>query len=174
MEVTRTKLGIFVIKKDVYYDERGFFSEIYNEDKCSFLQKNFKFKQDNFSISTYGVLRGLHYQKGSKAQGKLIQILKGEVFDVAVNINKKSKNFGKHEYFYLTKDTQIYIPPDFAHGFQSLSNETILLYKCTETYSKEHENTIAWNDSEINIQWPIKKPVISEKDLKTAVKISSL
>jgi len=174
MEITKTKLGIIIIKKDICYDERGFFSEIYNKDKNFFNLNNFEFKQDNFSVSKYGVVRGLHYQKKSKDQGKLIQIIKGEAFDVAVNINKNSENFGKHECFHLTKNTQIYIPSDFAHGFQSLSDETILLYKCTETYSKEHESTITWNDPEININWPIKKPIISEKDSNAGIKLSSL
>lgn len=171
MEITRTKLGIFIIKTDVFHDERGFFSEIYNENKYSKIQKNLLFKQDNFSISKYGVLRGLHYQKSPKAQSKLIQIINGEIFDVVVDIDKNSKTFGQHESFYLTKNTQIFIPSNFAHGFQSLSNESIMLYKCTETYSKEHETTIAWNDPEININWPIKKPIISEKDLQTAVRL---
>lgn len=174
MEIIKTKLGIFLIKKNIHHDERGFFSEIYNQDESFFNINKLEFKQDNFSFSKYGVLRGLHFQKKSKAQGKLIQVLKGEAFDVVVNIDKDSKNFKKHEFFYLTKNTQIYIPPNFAHGFLSLSDETILLYKCTETYSKEHENTIAWNNPEININWPIKKPIISEKDLKNGINLSSL
>lgn len=174
MEITRTKLGIYIIKTDLFFDERGVFSEIYNQDKYFGTEINHFFVQDNLSISKYGVVRGLHFQKSPKAQGKLIQVVKGEIFDVAVNIDKKSCDFGKHETFFLTRGTQVFIPDNFAHGFQSLQDDSIITYKCTNTYSKQHESTIMWNDPEINIKWPIKNAIISEKDSQTAISLSKI
>lgn len=165
MEITRSDLGVLIIKTDCFFDERGLFSEIYNKNRYEELGFKDKFLQDSFSISKYGVTRGLHFQKTPKAQGKLIQVIKGEIFDVAVNIDKKSCDFGKHETFFLTRGTQVFIPDNFAHGFQSLQDDSIITYKCTNTYSKQHESTIFWNDSYLDIKWPIKNAIVSEKDL---------
>lgn len=169
MEITRSDLGIFIIKTERFFDERGLFSEIYNKKRYEKLGFKHKFLQDSFSASEYGVTRGLHFQKTPKAQGKLIQVVKGEIFDVAVNIDKNSCNFGKHETFLLTRGMQIFIPDNFAHGFQSLQDDSIIIYKCTDSYSKQHEKTILWNDSNLNIKWPIKNAIVSEKDLQTGI-----
>lgn len=174
MEITRTGLGILVIKTDCFFDERGFFAEIFNDKRYKELGFNHKFLQDSISVSKYGVTRGLHFQKKPKAQGKLIQVLKGEIFDVAVNINKNSQNFGKHEAFFLTRGMQIFIPDDFAHGFQSLQDDSTIIYKSTNVHSKEHECTVMWNDPLLNIKWPISNPIISQKDLHTGIKLSKL
>lgn len=174
MEITKSDLGIIVIKTDRFFDERGLFSEIYNEKRYEQFGFKYKFLQDSFSVSKHGVTRGLHFQKSPKAQGKLIQIVKGEIFDVAVNINKNSINFGKHETFLLSAGMQIFIPDFFAHGFQSLQDDSIIVYKATDTYSKEHEQTIMWNDPELNIKWPIKNAIVSEKDLKTGISLSNI
>jgi len=164
MEVTKTKLGLYLIKKDRHYDERGFFNEIFQEESYRKAGIECSFVQDNISYSRYSVTRGLHYQKGEKAQGKLIQVVKGEIFDVAVNIDKDSKDYGKSESFYLKTDMQVFIPANFAHGFQCLSKDAYLLYKCSNAYSKWHEGTIIWNDPKLNINWPIKNAIISDKD----------
>ena len=164
MEVTKTKLGLYLIKIDRRYDERGFFNQIFQEESYRKAGLDSLFVQDNLSYSRYSVTRGLHYQKGEKAQSKLIQVINGEVFDVAVNIDKDSKDYGKSESFYLKTDMQILIPANFAHGFQCLSEDTHLLYKCSNVYSKDHERTIIWNDPKLNINWPIKNVIISDKD----------
>lgn len=169
MEITRSDLGVLIIKTDCFFDERGLFSEIYNKNRYEELGFKDKFLQDSFSVSKYGVTRGLHFQKTPKAQGKLIQVVKGEIFDVAVNIDKNSCNFGKHETFFLTRGMQIFIPDNFAHGFQSLQNESIIVYKCTNIHSKDHECTIMWDDPQLNIKWPIKNAVVSKKDLQTGI-----
>lgn len=165
MEITRSDLGVLIIKTDCFFDERGLFSEIYNKNRYEELGFKDKFLQDSFSVSKYGVTRGLHFQKIPKAQSKLIQVIKGEIFDVIVNIDKKSCNFGKHETFLLTRGMQIFIPDNFAHGFQSLQDESMIVYKFTNVYSKQHESTILWNDSYLDIKWPIKNAIVSQKDL---------
>lgn len=164
MEVTKTKLGLYLIKIDRHYDERGFLNQIFQEESYRKPGLDWAFVQDNLSYSKYSVTRGLHYQKGEKAQSKLIQVINGEVFDVAVNIDKDSKDYGKSESFYLKTDMQILIPANFAHGFQCLSEDTHFLYKCSNAYSKDHERTIIWNDPKLNINWPIKNVIISDKD----------
>ena len=122
-----------------------------------------KFYQDNISYSKKSVLRGLHFQKHPFEQGKLVQVLIGKIYDVAVDINKNSKNFGKWKGTELDINKQLYIPPGFAHGFQALE-DSIILYKCTNYYNKDSEYTIIYDDKDLNIKWPIENVIISEKD----------
>ncbi len=156
---------ILVIPK-VFEDERGFFMETY---KYSEFRKNgidVEFVQDNHSKSTYGVLRGLHYQKNPKAQGKLVRCIKGKILDVAVDIRKGSPTFGKWVSAILSEENKhmLYVPVGFAHGFAVLSEEAEVLYKTTDEYSPEHDRGILWNDPEIGIDWQVENPIISEKD----------
>ncbi len=158
---------ILVIPR-VFSDERGFFKELYKErDFFSFGIKE-RFKQDNLSFSKHGVLRGLHYQKDPKAQGKLVSCLKGAIFDVAVDIRRGSPTYGKWVGLELSAKNHymLYIPPGFAHGFVVLSNEALVLYKCTEEYAPKAEAGIIWNDPTLSIKWPIDNPLLSPKDKK--------
>ena len=149
-----------------YDDERGYFLESYKESEFVKNGINVKFLQDNFSHSIKDVLRGLHYQKGPKAQAKLVTALKGEIFDVAVDIRKNSPTYGKWVGEILSEKNHklLYIPEGFAHGFCVLSNEADVLYKVNQEYSPENERGIIWNDSEINIEWPTNKPILHKKD----------
>ena len=164
-----TKLDIpdvIFIEPKVFGDERGFFVETY---KYSDFQKNgigINFIQDNHSSSCKGVLRGLHYQKNPKAQGKLVRCIKGEIFDVGVDIRKGSPYFGKWAGKILSEENKamLYIPPGFAHGFLVLSDTAEVLYKTTDEYSPEHDRGVIWNDPDINIKWDIKEPSLSKKD----------
>lgn len=158
-DTTLPEVKVYV--PDVFKDERGFFLESFN-------QKNFDttFVQDNHSLSSRGVLRGLHYQV-IKPQGKLVRVIRGAIFDVAVDIRKSSPNFGKWTGKLLTSDNfkQLWIPPGFAHGFVVLSDKAEVLYKTTEFWHKEHERCIKWNDPALNIDWYIMDyPNISKKD----------
>lgn len=168
MDIIKTKFkDILIIKPNIFKDERGFFLESFNEKWLSgYLGENIKFVQDNLSFSERGVLRGLHYQY-KKPQGKLLRLISGEIFDVCVDLRKESKNFGK--YFSLklsSKDyCSLWIPPGFAHGFYVLSNSAELMYKTTEFWYPEYEQTIIWNDKFLNINWPdFDSPILSEKD----------
>jgi len=156
---------ILIIPK-VFEDERGFFLESYKQSE--FITNGIieNFVQDNHSKSTRGVLRGLHYQKHPKAQGKLIRCTNGEVFDVAVDIRKNSPTFGKWEGELLSAENKkmLYIPAGFAHGFLVLSDVAEIIYKSTDEYSPKNDRGIFWNDPEINIKWKIDNPVVSEKD----------
>ena len=166
MEVSETDLnGVLIIKPQVFGDKRGFFKEIYHSEKYLEAGINLNFIQDNYSRSTKGVLRGMHYQK-TKPQGKLIQCLRGEIFDVIVDINKESKTFGRYISTNLTEDNhvQVYIPPGYAHGFCVLSDTAEISYKCTEFYYPEDEAGLAWDDPDVAISWPFKNPILSEKD----------
>lgn len=149
-----------------FSDERGFFLENFKESTFFENGLETKFIQDNFSHSVKGVLRGLHYQKNPKAQAKLVSVLRGEIFDVAVDIRKNSPTYGKWVGEILSGKNHklLYIPEGFAHGFCVLSDEADVLYKVNQEYSPEHENGIIWNDPEINISWPISKPLLHEKD----------
>lgn len=163
----KTKLdGVFLIERKQFIDERGSFSEIFK--KSDFILNNIKydFLQDNISISNKNVLRGLHFQKSPYMQGKFVNILKGKVYDVIVDIRKNSNTFMKWEGFYLSDKNNLglFIPPGFAHGFVCLSNNTIFHYKCTEEYNKDLDIGIRWNDKDINIKWPVQNPILSEKD----------
>ncbi len=168
MEIIETTISdVLIIKPDVYQDSRGFFLESFN--KLRFSERNLEtdFVQDNISKSVKGTLRGLHYQVGDKAQGKLCQVIAGKVLDIAVDIRFGSPTFGMHVAFELSGEnhSQLWIPPGFAHGFSVLSDTAIFLYKCTDFYDKENERTIIFNDPQLNIDWRVNNPIISEKDL---------
>ncbi len=157
---------IILIEPKVLTDERGFFMETYKYSDFVKMGIMEKFVQDNQSMSVKSVLRGLHYQKNPKAQGKLVRCLRGRIFDVAVDIRKGSPSYTQWVGIELSEENQsiLYIPTGFAHGFLVLSQMAEVVYKCTEEYSPEHDCGIIWNDPEININWPINDPIISEKD----------
>jgi dTDP-4-dehydrorhamnose 3,5-epimerase len=159
--------GILMIETKVFQDERGFFLESYQKSKFSEAGIPFDFVQDNHSKSCQGVLRGLHYQI-KQSQGKLVRVIVGEIFDVAVDIRRSSPTFGKWFGTYLSAENKqmLWVPVGFAHGFYVISPEAELLYKATDYYAPEWERTIVWNDPAINIQWPIKGglPILSPRD----------
>lgn len=172
MKVTPTPLeGVLVLEPKIWRDDRGFFLESYNQRAMADAGIPATFVQDNHSRSARHVLRGLHYQI-SHPQGKLVRVVAGEVFDVAVDIRKHSPTFGK--WFGLTLDgallKMLWVPPGFAHGYRVLSESADFLYKTTDFYYPEHERTIVWNDSTIGITWPgdLAQAVISEKDRRGA------
>lgn len=157
---------LFVIQPKVFQDDRGHFFESYT--KTSFLDNNIDvdFVQDNQSLSQKGVLRGLHFQHPPFTQGKLVRVIKGAVLDVAVDIRKNSKTFGKHFSIELNESnkTMLWIPEGFAHGFSTLEDNTIFFYKCTNMYNKNSEGCLLWNDPYLSIDWKIESPILSEKD----------
>ncbi|EHI56370.1 dTDP-4-dehydrorhamnose 3,5-epimerase [Johnsonella ignava ATCC 51276] len=162
--------GLYIIEPKVFYDSRGYFMESYNKNDFYAEGLKMDFVQDNQSMSSKGVLRGLHFQK-EHPQGKLVRVLRGEVFDVAVDIRKGSKTFGKWYGVILSAENkkQFYISEGFAHGFLVLSDEVEFAYKCTDFYRPDDEGGIIWNDSDIGIDWPINKDIeliISDKDKK--------
>ncbi len=159
---------VVLIKPDVFSDKRGFFLEIYKYSSFSDFGIKGYFLQDNISYSIKNVLRGLHYQKNPKAQGKLVKCLYGSIFDVAVDIRKGSPTYGKWVGVELSSENNymLYIPQGFAHGFVVLSDNAKIMYKCTEEYSPENDRGIIWNDPDISIQWPVKKPILSERDMR--------
>jgi len=161
---------VILVEPKVFPDDRGFFLELFKESVFS-TEIDTGFVQDNFSHSVKGVLRGLHYQKNPKAQSKLVTVLRGEIFDVAVDIRKNSPTHGKWVGEILSKNNHklLYIPEGFAHGFCVLSEEADIFYKVNREYSPENEKGILWNDPEINISWPIDKPLLQEKDSKFPV-----
>ena len=174
MKATPTKIpDVWVIEPRVFGDERGFFFESYNEKAFNEATGNtLPFVQDNHSKSVKGVLRGLHYQLPPKAQGKLVRVVQGEVFDVAVDIRKDSPTFGQWVGEVLSADNkkQLWIPPGFAHGFLTLSDTAEFLYKTTDYWSPEHERAIIWNDATLNIEWPLNgmQPTLAAKDAAAA------
>jgi len=157
---------IILIEPKVFTDNRGFFLESFKESDFLANGISKKFVQDNFSHSAYGVIRGLHYQNPPKAQAKLITVIRGEIFDVAVDIRKNSPTYGKWvgEILSEINHRSLYVPEGFAHGFCVLSKESDVLYKVSNEYSREDEDGVIWNDPAINIAWPIKNPIISSKD----------
>ena len=159
---------VIIVEPQLFPDNRGFFFESFKESEFISNGIDKRFVQDNFSHSTHGVLRGLHYQKNPKSQAKLVTVLKGKIFDVAVDIRKNSSTFGKWVGEILSDENHklIYIPEGFAHGFCVLSDYADVIYKASNEYSPENEKGIIWNDSKINISWPIKNPIISNKDNK--------
>ncbi|MCS7201472.1 MAG: dTDP-4-dehydrorhamnose 3,5-epimerase [Dictyoglomus sp.] len=162
--------GLIIIEPTVYRDERGFFMETYNLKEFKELGLNVDFVQDNHSRSKKGVLRGLHFQR-KYPQGKLIRVIRGRIFDVAVDIRKESATFGKWYGIELSEENKLmfYIPEGFAHGFLVLSEEAEVLYKTTEYYHPEDEGGIIWNDPDIGINWPLEEIdeiILSEKDKK--------
>ena len=168
MNVVKTKLhDCVVIEPKVFGDERGFFLETFQTDRYAELAGiTLPFVQDNHSRSSKAVLRGLHYQK-TKPQGKLVRVVRGEVYDVAVDIRQGSPTFGQWEGVILSEEnkTQFWIPPGFAHGFLVLSDTADFEYKCTDYYDPSDEGSIIWDDPDLNISWPIKYPQLSDKDL---------
>ena len=160
-----TMPDVLIIEPDVYRDERGWFLETYHFEKYRDKGISLSFVQDNCSSSICGTLRGLHAQI-SRPQGKLVRVIRGEIFDVAVDIRRGSPTFASWESAILTGDNfkQIYIPPGFAHGFFVISDMAEVEYKCTDVYTPGDELTIAWNDSQIGIQWPHDSPILSPKD----------
>lgn len=166
MKVERTKLaGIVVLEPDVYEDDRGYFLETWSEKRYAEAGVPERLVQDNLSMSRKGVLRGLHLQH-PHGQGKLVQVLAGEVFDVAVDVRVGSPTYGQWLGTILssTNKRQVYIPPGFAHGFCVLSDEALFAYKCTEFYRRESELGIIYCDPDIGIDWPVAQPVLSGKD----------
>lgn len=167
MKTIETDLpGVLIIEPQVFGDERGFFMETYRKPRYEEIGINEDFVQDNLSYSQKGVLRGLHLQN-PKSQGKLVSVLQGEVFDVAVDVRAGSPHFGRWVGVRLSSDNkrQLYVPPGFAHGFCVTSDVAMFVYKCTEIYSPENEISIQWNDLDIGIKWPIDQPSLSAKDL---------
>ena len=158
--------GPLLIKPDVFGDARGYFKETYK--RSIFLQEGIdqNFVQDNFSHSIRGVLRGLHYQLGDHAQGKLVSVAQGKVWDVAVDIRKSSPTFGQWIGVELTSENHhmFWIPPGFAHGFVVVSETAIFQYKCTNEYHKTSEGGVIWNDPQIGISWPLTDVLVSDKD----------
>lgn len=162
--------GVYIIEPTVFGDERGYFMETYQEREFKEAGINATFVQDNQSKSKRGVLRGLHFQR-TKPQGKLVRVIRGEVFDVAVDLRRDSATYGKWEGVTLSEDNkkQFYIPEGFAHGFIVLSDEAEFTYKCTDFYDANDEGGILWNDPEIGVEWPLEgvdEITLSEKDEK--------
>jgi dTDP-4-dehydrorhamnose 3,5-epimerase len=159
--------GLLVIEPKVHGDARGFFLETWNRQRYREAGLDADFVQDNVSFSRRGILRGLHFQNPTP-QGKLLQVLQGEVFDVAVDIRRSSPTFGKWHGLLLSGENkrQFYVPAGFAHGFLVLSETALFHYKCTEFYSPKAELAIRWDDPDIGVEWPLKQPLISERDAK--------
>ncbi|HQW21375.1 MAG TPA: dTDP-4-dehydrorhamnose 3,5-epimerase [Rhodocyclaceae bacterium] len=171
MNIIPTKIpDLLIVEPKVIGDERGFFYESFNQKAfCEAIGQNVEFVQDNHSKSAKNVLRGLHYQLAPKAQGKLVRVVQGEVFDVAVDLRKSSKTFGQWAGLILSAENkkQLWIPPGFAHGFLTLTDTAEFLYKTTDYYSPEYERCIVWNDPKIGIKWPSTAEfVLSAKDQK--------
>ena len=168
MEIIKTHLeGLLVIKPKILEDDRGYFFESWSKESFFKVGLNLDFVQDNQSLSGKGVLRGLHFQNPPFAQGKLVRVIKGSVLDVAVDIRKNSPTYGQHFSVELSEEnkTIFWIPPGFAHGFITLKDDTIFTYKCTGVYNKESEGALLWNDKDLGIDWGIKNPLVSDKDL---------
>ena len=171
MEFKKTSIdGVYVIEPRVFNDARGYFFETWKKSEFEANIGPVEFVQDNESKSSFGVLRGLHYQKGEFSQAKLVRVIKGKVLDVAVDIRKSSPTFGQYEMVELSGENkrQFFIPRGFAHGFLVLSDEAIFTYKVDNIYAPQAEAGIRWNDPDVGIQWPIdlEKVMTSEKDLK--------
>ena len=169
MEIIKTDIeDLLIIKPNVFNDDRGYFFESYSRRNFNLNGIALEFVQDNISKSKNGTIRGLHYQIGESAQGKLCYVLFGKVLDVAVDIRFGSPTFGKYFSCELSEEnhTQLWLPPGFAHGFSVLSDEAIFAYKCTALYSKENERSIIYNDPDLKIDWKVDNPTLSEKDLK--------
>lgn len=168
MKLIRTDIpDVVIIEPRVFEDARGFFLESYNKLRFQEAGLDVEFVQDNHSCSVKGTLRGLHYQI-QHPQGKLARVIRGRVYDVAVDLRRRSPTFGRWVATELseTNRRQMYVPPGFAHGFCVLSDVAEFLYKCTDYYFPEFERTLAWNDAELGIQWPVSAPLLSAKDQK--------
>lgn len=169
MQIIPTKISdLLIVEPKVFGDERGFFYESFNHKAfCEAIGQHVEFVQDNHSKSAQNVLRGLHYQVPPKAQGKLVRVVQGEVFDVAVDLRKSSKTFGQWAGILLSAENkkQLWIPPGFAHGFLTLTDTAEFLYKTTDYYSPDHERSLLWSDPALSIDWPIEgEPKLASKD----------
>jgi dTDP-4-dehydrorhamnose 3,5-epimerase len=167
MKIQKTEIdGLLIIAPDVFADQRGFFLESFHEKKYADLLPGLHFVQDNVSSSLYGTVRGLHYQVGPYAQGKLVQVMLGTVLDVAVDIRFGSPTFGRHIAIELSGENhlQFWIPPGFAHGFSVLSPSALFHYKCTAVYDKPSERALCYDDPDLGINWKVEHPIVSEKD----------
>ena len=167
MQIEKTEIeGLLIIRPKVFEDDRGHFFESFN--KNIFLKNGLalEFVQNNQSLSNKNVLRGLHFQSPPFAQGKLIRVIKGSVLDIAVDIRKSSPTYGKHLVINLSEQNKMmfYIPEGFAHGFLTLEDNTIFSYKCTNFFNKESEGSLLWDDLDLNINWGITDPILSDKD----------
>ncbi len=159
--------GLVLFTPQIFKDERGLFFESFNQKVFNqSIGENVTFVQDNMSVSKKNVVRGLHFQNPPFAQGKLVRVVKGSVIDVAVDIRKKSPTYGQHIAVKLTGENHkmLWIPEGFAHGFVALEDDTIFSYKCTNYYHPQSEDAILWNDKQLNIDWNVKTPILSEKD----------
>jgi dTDP-4-dehydrorhamnose 3,5-epimerase len=169
MKFTQVELqGLVLIEPKILTDSRGYFFESWHEKRFVEAGLQTNFVQDNESCSLKGVLRGFHFQIAPYEQGKLVRVVKGSALDVVVDIRKNSESYGKH-YKVVLDDRQrnmLWIPPGFAHGFLSLEDNTVFVYKCTNFYDKPSEKGILWNDPDLNIDWGIKHPLVSDKDLE--------
>jgi dTDP-4-dehydrorhamnose 3,5-epimerase len=166
MQIVQTKLaGAIIIEPDVFGDARGFFIETWNRSRYAAAGLDVDFVQDNLSFSRKGILRGLHFQNPG-AQGKLVSVLIGEVFDVAVDVRRESATFGQWVGVWLSAENhrQFFVPPGFAHGFCVTSETALFAYKCTALYNPKAEVTLQWNDPQLAIDWPATDPILSDKD----------
>jgi dTDP-4-dehydrorhamnose 3,5-epimerase len=166
VNIIKTKLAdCIIIEPKVYGDERGFFLETFQAERYSRAGITLPFVQDNHSRSTKGVLRGLHFQR-SKPQGKLVRVVRGEVYDVAVDIRAQSPTYGQWQAVILSAENkrQFWVPPGFAHGFVVVSDSADFEYKCTDYYDPSDEGSLLWSDPDLRIPWPIESPILSEKD----------
>ncbi len=167
MEIKRCAIeGLIEIQPRLFHDPRGYFLESYNVEAFEKAGLPTNFVQDNQSLSSAGVLRGLHFQAPPFAQGKLVRVITGKALDVVVDIRKSSSTYGQHHKVLLDSKLQnmFYVPPGFAHGFLTLEDNTIFAYKCTNIYNKASEGGLLWNDSDLGIDWGIKNPLVSDKD----------
>ena len=168
MIFTKTDIeGLVIIETKKYVDDRGYFFESYQHEKfCDYLGQEITFVQENESMSSINVIRGLHFQKAPFAQGKLVRVSYGKVIDIVVDIRSKSNTYGKTFAIELSQENgkQLWIPEGFAHGFVSLEQNSLLNYKCTNYYNQPSEDAIAWNSRALNIDWGIENPIVSDKD----------
>lgn len=167
MEIRESYIkGLFELTPKIFADERGHFFESFNKKVLEKIGVKSEFVQDNQSFSKPGVIRGLHFQRPPYSQAKLVRVIKGKVLDVAVDLRRNSPTFGQYDMVLLDSErsNMLYVPEGFAHGFVALE-ETILFYKCTNFYNKESESGIRYDDPELNIDWQIKNPIVSEKDI---------
>lgn len=167
MKIIKTPIpGLLEIEPAIFGDDRGYFYESYNKDAFYQVGITADFVQDNQSLSSKGVLRGLHFQNPPHVQGKLVRVISGAVLDVALDIRVGSPTYGQHYSVELTGENKkmFWIPPGFAHGFLTLENDTIFAYKCTALYNKASEGAVLWNDPQLNINWNIDAPLVSAKD----------
>jgi dTDP-4-dehydrorhamnose 3,5-epimerase len=168
MKVSDTSLpGVVLLETRIFHDQRGHFRETWNQHRYVEAGLATEFVQDNVSYSRFGVLRGLHYQEPN-AQGKLVSVLKGEIWDVAVDVRPDSEHFGRWVGVTLSAEngSQLYIPEGFAHGFVVTSSDALVMYKCTRLYDPASEQTLLWDDPDLSIDWIVPDPILSQKDLR--------